>query len=685
MVQDNSLSSRDNELFELGKKQWACLDSLAKHYTNADMSSISLSSNFHDDEWDAIGNNSYNFRWKEWSTDENAFPLILILKVMSYHSIQVNNLSISTIQTGVVGFINCFIETLQAKSICIAKRDQAFNMLSHLSSDDITLNAQTNLGRKGNFGASPFSTIDRISTISVSAYPNSEFLISGISRPWNEQGIEYLSWCKTLKQNFGIDTSKKSYPPLKSEVVSAIVKSAIPFVNEFFDTIVGVFDEIAAFDKTSNYSPSNSKKLNYMVSSIIQKKYGKKLKNILPIKLYEAEHQLKGRITYGWYTELEQLAQGAAAWIILLTTGLRNLDMRNLKKGCCQPSKRNDLLNYLVTDIQKVNLIDYVLPVPHQTEKAVQLLELAKIDRTGSFLLTKISNKSIDNTTSDKRKMNAGGTFNSMIKSFTNHYDISLQTILDDDKEATAHCVRATLAGYIGTNSTAAILILKKLFGHSNALMPDAYLSHNPLVINERNKNITIAQETLAEDMANGMVSGKLSGVKGKQMLDGAEYSRNELAAELNESLTEMDMNVRLKERFKEMLLSRIQTNSVYALKTPMSVVCMRNCSDSSDTPCAKLGNHEKRKESGVSKAISDSLATLPNPSQCIGKECSDALFGEAWSRDLLNTFDYYIKYLKGAGYQSIDIKHEAELFVKNYGSIMKDIYAEERDEGYFD
>ena len=144
-------------------------------------------------------------------------------------------------------------------------------------------------------------------------------------------------------------------------------------------------------------------------------------------------------------------------------------------------------------------------------------------------------------------------------------------------------------------------------------------------------------------------------------------------------------MQINLKDRIKEMLLTRIQENQIYALKTPMSVVCMRNCSDSSDTPCAKLGNHEKRKKNGVSKEITDALSTLPNPAQCVGKECSDALFGEAWSRDLLGTFDYYIQYLKAVGHHSIDIKNEAEIFVKNYGSILKDIYSDEREVGYFD
>lgn len=684
MIKNINMVNQEDSLLELGRKQWACLDSLAEHYKDSDMSNISSVSKFQDDKWEVIGESKYNFRWSEWAEGNNAFPLILICKVVSYHAMQVNNLATSTIQIGIAGFLNTFMEILQTKSICMAERNQPFNALSHLSCNDISLLAQTNIANKGTLSHASFTGLDRISKISLNSFPNTEFLISGLSTPWDEQSLSCQYWVKQQKSIQGIDITTKSYPPLRFEVVSAIVKHAIPFISQHFDTIVGVFNEIEKFHQTS--PPPKGTKINIGVSPIIKKKYGKALDYILPIQINENPGQYFGRIKWAWFSDLEQLAQGASAWIILLTTGLRNVDMRNLEKGCCQTSKRHDLLNYLITDIQKTHLSNYVLPVPSQTKKAVELLQLAKLDRSGDFLLSKLTTFSGDNSSEDNRKISDGDTFNRMIKRFASNYDISLDTISNDDNEATTHCIRTTLAGYIGVNSTAAILILKKLFGHSNALMPDAYLNHNPIVIAERNKNITNSQKTLADDMANGMISGKLSGTKGKQMLIGAEHIKSELNNELkNESLTQMQMQVNLKERIKEMLLSRIQENQIYALKTPMSVVCMRNCSDSSDTPCAKLGNHEKRKENAVSKEITDALATLPNPAQCVGKECSDALFGEAWSRDLLGTFDYYIKYLKAVGHQSIDIKNEAEIFVKNYGTILKDIYSDEREVGYFD
>jgi hypothetical protein len=111
----------------------------------------------------------------------------------------------------------------------------------------------------------------------------------------------------------------------------------------------------------------------------------------------------------------------------------------------------------------------------------------------------------------------------------------------------------------------------------------------------------------------------------------------------------------------------------------------MRSQSDSTDSPCAKISNHQKRKELNISKDVTDALATLPNPAQCVGKECSDALLGEDWSRDLLYSFDFYIKLLKGQGHKNIDIRNQAKHYINDYGPLLKDIYADEREETYFD
>ena len=696
-------------LTEYGYQQWSVLHALEKEYENIDMSKISATSTFHDDTWEPHGGSLYNFRWNDWFPDETDLPLMLVCKLVCYHQLSFANLAISTVKNSVAGFVTTFRDLFRSKNILISKRNQPFNTLLQLTSNDILLTALNHLAKENALSHGPFEFLNRIKHIYSEAYSNAYFLTSGLILPWNTQNISVQTWVKKLRQTHGLDTSVKSYPPLDLAVVSQLVKNATPFIEEYFDLLCGVFDEIEIIQK---HSTQNKNDLTWKTRRHIKIKFGDELSNILPLQF-----DSKGGLTSDWFRRLEQLIQGAAAWIILLTTGLRNVDMRNLEKGCCQNSKRHDLLHYLITDIKKTHLKRYILPVPNQTHKAVILLEQCKRfarAKESRYLITctsSFSNNNLINET-DGYKMDACGTFNRLIRNFASHYNIKLFTLSDDNDEASCHCVRATLAGWIGTHSAAAILLLKKLFGHSNALMPDAYLANNPVIIKERNRQISEGINKMSEELSDAIVRGKVAGKAGDRLLAGAEDIRLQIAKDNSEDtddtsqsnpkpitssgsatatsihhhqITEMDMRVQLKERIKELLHTRIKDQQIYALKTPMAVVCVRNTSNSSDAPCAIAGNHKTRQSLKLSKLITDALGTPPCPANCVGKACGDALFGDTWSRDLLLSFDYYIRYLEGVGHQSIAIRDEAKNFISTYGSILKELYSDEREPGYFE
>lgn len=669
-----------SEEVEKGKKIWVCLDALATFYKNSDMSKISPTSSFDDDTWNVYGENDYNFRWILWLPESKFYPLKLVCKVVAYHEMNVLHKKASTVEPSIRYFLSTFAKFLDAKAILSAERNEPFESLSCLNHQDILLVAQTELARKGGILVGPYRGLDYIVKCPISAFVHAEFLLSGSSAPWRAQNRTVISWLNKLK---GLKTDwweGKSYPPLEFGVVESIVKEIVPIVNEHFDLIKAVFDFI-------NSSPDQNRttdRVHTLVRGAITKEYGAQLNKILPLR--KTPTFMGDVISLKWFTEFEQLIQGAVAWLILLTTGLRSKDMRNLVKGCCQPSKRFDLLWYLVTDITKTNLENYIIPVPPLVQRGIELVELAKVERNGIMLFTQKLNASKDNTCPDRRKIGGGQGFNNLIQSFAANYGIKLKTVLGGDYEATAHCVRATLAGYIGANSHAAILILKRLFGHSNNLMPDAYLANNPIVIRQRRENITKAQDEQAGQMAKAWASRKVTATRGKQLLEGVKYVEEELREELkNESLTEMDFHVRLEQRLKEILLERIRGDDIYALKTSVGVICMRCVSDSTDSPCAKQMNHQRRKELNISKDVTDALATLPNPAHCIGKDCPDALMGEPWSRDLLISFDYYIKLLKGQGHKNLDIVSMAKHYIKAYAPLLKDLYESEREAGYFE
>jgi hypothetical protein len=682
-----TVTSAEDSALEKGKQMWQCLDALAAHYENVDMSKISATSQFPDDKWDVPGDAKHNFNWNSWLPEPEYFPLIMVCKVASYHSMVVLNKKASTVQPYIQSLISVFKTLFTSKGILIANIDQPFQNLSYLTSQDISHTAQMHFAKKRTIDKAAFAGLNLMSSCPLFAFPSTEFMISGSSSclPWTGKSI--IKWVEKIKEaqlkeegessESIADLIKiKSYPPIKSSVMNSLIQAAIPFVENYFELIKNMFDELEANKELADDHNAVARSVRIK----IDKKYGKELEKIFPRKYKNEILSLK------WFTDFEHHIQGAVAWLILLTTGLRNIDMRNLVIGCCQPSKRFDLLNYLITDIKKTDLTNYIIPVPPIIAKAVELATLAKKDRTGDMLLTQQQATASDSSSDDPRKISSNQTFNRLIHNFAEHYNIKLETVSSDDNDATAHCIRATLAGYIGANSHAAIIILKRLFGHSNNLMPDAYLLNNPIIIKQRRKNITDAQEEQATIMSQNIARGKVSGTKGKQMLEGLKHIAGELQMELkNESLTEMDFHIRLKERLKEILLMRIQGEDIYALKTPVGVICMRSQSDSTDSPCAKLSNHQKRKELNISKDVTDALATLPNPAQCVGKECSDALLGEDWSRDLLYSFDFYIKLVKGQGHKNIDIRNQAKHYINDYGPLLKDIYADEREETYFD
>ena len=673
---------------------WLCLDALAAFYEHHDMSRISSVSKFNDDTWYGLGSNKYNFIWKTWLPEPEYYPLLLVCKVVAYYQINTLNKKDRTTQPYIQAFISSFKELLNSKGILVANRDQPFQNLSFLEIKDILHLAQIEFANRRTIRLFAYYGFNIIASCSLDVFPNNNFLISGCSSsiPWANCSID--DWVKNTKvallkeegetsESIKEVFNKKSYSPLKQSVMEHLINASLVFIDEHHELIKNVFDIIEEEKGKATAHPS----IAISTRSRILRDYGDKLNEILPIKYTcKRTKNHKGTLSLQWVADFEWLIQGAIAWLVLLTTGLRNIDMRNLVLGCCQPSKRFDLLNYLITDIKKTNLTNYIIPVPPIVAKATELCAIAKRDRSGDMLFTQRYTRRKNCPANDPRKIISGITFNKLLHDFAAHHEIKLETTSDDDSEATAHCVRATLAGYIGENSHAAIIILKRLFGHSNNLMPDVYLVNNPLIIRLRNKNINDAQEKLASTMAKNIVHGKVTGTKGKQLLEGRNYIEDELRGELkNESLTEMDLHVRLKERLKEILLMRIQGEDIYALKTPVGVICMRSQSDSTDSPCALVGNHQKRIKLNISKDVTDALATLPNPSNCVGKNCSDALLGEDWSRELLHSFDYHIKLLKGQGHKNIDIKHQAQRFIKDYGPLLKDLYSGEREDAYFD
>jgi len=657
----------------LGIAQWQCLDSIKVRYENSEMIEISGTSSFHDDQWFYNDPHLKEHHWvpkssgymgRDATFKDDELPLMMLCKIVCYRKMALE-LRPSNILRMCKAFYNLFIDVLRQKNILIANTNDVFKSISLLTTEDIKLVAELHIAKSfGSLSSAPFAFLGMIKAMPIEAVKEAPFYSLSTTLPWQEENVSLETWIEQLKRSQGYETLYGSYPAIPIEQVNQIIKLAMKWLDnlEMFEEIFGwVKLHIEEKGRWKNHLPVPLK-------NKIFAKYYDKLNAIFPFR-YTSE----GRLSKGWFRDLIMVSHGSAIWIILLTVGIRNVDMRNLKIGCCKPTRRNDLLYYIVLDIEKTQQRNYVLPVPEYTYRAVKLLESVRYDFDCPYLITTLQ-KGKKNDKPEKSGVYDGGTLNRRIWNFLAYYQIELNLGENSDQEATAHCVRVTLASWIGANSNMAILLLRRLFGHTNVLMPDAYLCHNPLIIEQRKRNINEAQHNLAEDIAKGMVNGKLAGTKGELLLKGKRYFEDSLSY----SLTEMDTHVSLKQRIKEMLLQRMVSGDIYALKTPMGVVCLRNCNDTSDTPCAKSVNTNKRRAKNIAKEITDALGTMPNPAQCIGKDCKDALIGEPWSQPLKDSFDYYLKYLEGVGYQGIDIKLEAQNFVTEYGPLLEQVYGEQ-------
>lgn len=664
---------------DFGVRLWEGIKELNGRYSQSVMQRYLPGSSFDDDDWQTLGSSRYDFKWSIWLPHEQQYPLKLLCKISAYVNIFIYGQSVSTVQPKIVGFINLFLPILTDKNILISNKNTSFKSLIDLTSHDISNIAQKSLAQDGKLGKASFGGLNNIVRLTDSELFESYFLTLGANTPWGDAEISVAEYVDNLKRNLDIDTKSKPYPPLTFESVSNIITHAITILDEYHDTIIDIFDIAEEFNKSHP-----NKKLNVCksASAVIIKKHGAKINSLLPLTYTKEGKYLR----QSWYMDLQSITQSACAWIVLLTAGLRNIDLRHLPHDCCVPSKRSDLIYYLITDIRKNHLKGYILPVPAKTHKAIILAQKAKIHRNGNIIFHKKNCRGADKNLgeTDPYQMTEEKTFNQFLLRFGDHFNFKIETTSTEENDASCHCGRATLAGFIGANSSAAILILKRLFGHSNMLMPDAYLHHNPLVIAERNKSILLAQEKLAENMAKSVADKKVTGTKGRQLLKGAESIKADIQRE-NESnsITQMDMQVTLTERLRELLLSRMTGDQIFAMLTPLGVVCLRSCSDTTDSPCAKQANEVERKHKDISKVLTDAMATLPNPAHCVGKSCSDALFGAPWSRSLLETFDFYIRYLKSSQ-GNFNLEAEAKTFVSTYAKILKDLYKDEREEGYF-
>lgn len=705
------------------QKQWKYLDKLIEKYSNIDISDVT-SSSFNDSVWEPpLGHETNAFHFKKYVNGASELPMQVYLKILAIHLVRYEQVSLSSIK-GFTSFLSGLYAIIRtsASPVMQARRGAPWLPLSELEPSDITYSLDQML--------EVHADILRVTLVlnwieSTQADSELGYFVKGFITPWSHEGVSVKTWVQDFKKRHDLVKEEKPYSALSEETVSAIVANAMPFIEgievspengirmsdiDFENPILSIANCIREIMTSSEVSQQN------MPAHIS--------KSQKFIELYECEKDVLERcwcskdgftinkpeaytdqtIMGDWFTRFFGHIQNAAIWIVALTTGLRNSDIRSLKFDCLHYSKRYEIW-FIKAALQKTKNTIYI-PVGVPSVRAIKLLNWLRASDDDDVL---IQNRTIDfNPWATRKrtdlKIKRGMTLNQKLQRFARHYNIRLDTIAEGDEEGTCHSIRATLAGYIGRNSSIAILILKKLFGHSNGLMPDRYIRHNIYVQKKRKQQLEAMHSEVAHGIAKSIVDKEVAGTKGEELLKGTKYLAEKIRRE-NESLTEMDVHKKLTDVLKEIILNDIKNEQTQTLLTPMGVICMRASNHSADSPCAVTINKAERDKAGVSRAMFGALAQLPNPAQCIGLDCPDALATKTHSLPLLGQFDWYTNVLRQCTAENLDInedaKHflevyypivmandmlkEAESFRKKYSPALRKLYSDIKPEGYFD
>ena len=723
-VEQHSISD-----YKKGKKQWDVLNSIINKYKDQPIS-FTQNNKFTDPEWTLDNEDSTGIHWGKHLDPEYYLPLQVYLKTLMIYLIEVEQMAYKSVSGGVTTFISTIVPVLEehGSPVLKATKNSPWLSLGSLEPNDIALVLNKIAVDKNVVGEASLRLLNYIEITQMRIEEGFRFFASGFITPWTDEGIVYSKWLTQLKERLNLSFEKRPYSPFSDETVAGIIEPAMKFLegltvvtpdnsrnttqellqftsDDLRAPVVSILNAVKEVRKTSTHTQC-VKLINQDITfKRLLKKHKSYISSLHPISSINRvnrpdDKQMHGTILKSWFSDFFQLTQSASIWILAMSTGLRNVDIRLLDCNSCLQYSNKFKIWYVKAKLKKTkNTV--LIPVREPAVKAIKMLNWLRVLNSTILIQNKVF---LFNDTYErvKKPYYGGATLNNRLKSFANHFDVTLD--FDDGVEGTCHCIRTTLAGYIGRHSVLAVLILKKLFGHSNNLMPDQYIHHNILVKKQREQQLQQMHSDTAHQIAKSITNREVSGVKGEELLKGAKNLEKKIKLE-NKSLTELEVHKKLTDVLGEIILNDIKNEQTQTLLTPMGVICMRATNHSTDSPCAANTNKAERDKAGVSRAMFSALPQLPNPAQCIGLDCQDALATKTHSMPLLEQFDWYTnvyrQYTDGTRDMDEDAHHfvdtyypiimannmlaDAISFRKKYASALHTLYGDLKSEGYFD
>lgn len=661
---------------EVARSQWKIINDLKN--INKDIVILGSSSRFGDDLW---RDGTVTIDWQIIPFKEEFQPLILLIKISFLNALREKNLSLGTLRLD----LSClrtsgFFQLLKNKKILSGVEGDYILGIDNLSGEngqwiDLINMIDCRIASSVNqsYIYRILEILERILNCTSFIYDNAPFFNLGKANhlPWMNDGAS--RWIPARYNLLGIEKNEtQSYKAINSNSVNQILNKCFEIFEYEADIIelsrllgkVGLLNV-----KNSEHTKKSAAQIDSFLSSHNQK--FKELFGLPDATLRELKSEIHYKYRKTVYTGIIDTFQTACIFIIMFTTGLRNIDIRNLKVDCCIPSGRLDMLYYIDTGLIKTGNKVH-LPVPQQTYDAISRLNKLKFedaDDDECDLLILNYNYSISNNriVSDKYSWSSS-RLNHRLRLFAEKYGINFIAESVHGSEASAHSIRATTAGWMAEHSQLSILLVYRLFGHTNQIMPRSYLYHNPFFQSERKRSIIESAKRMATLMVNGAASEKLSGARGDDLERGFQRHKQKF-----QSLTEGDLRATFMERIKQ----RILNGEMYAFMTPLAVICTRNPNDSSQTPCAIVTNAKCVKEKGIDRALLNLMQAQPDPINCIGKKCPHAVLGP-WSEAIKESFLWFVEYLEKSTGQELSndaIAEHARTFVELYANDVRKIF----------
>lgn len=677
-----SVREGQTDFAELGAAQWKLIHAFERNYIGKRVYNTDCI--YDDDNWfrfDGSTTSRKGIRWLKW-LDTPA--LATLLKAMFFDWIYDRSPELSTAVI-MLGYLKrTVLPVIENKKLLASKPGEVLLGLSHLSEDDLVLMLDANLisAPNENQFSQECSSLNTFFSYARSYAEQMPAFEIRAQLPWEKSGETIRAWAKRRAKDLKhVFNKHDGYEAMGVQTVQPLVERSLALIDDHYDHFSEIGPILADYSTKQYRSGDYVRSLEPRFVFGLLEKYGPILGHIVPIPDLSVRKTIarRKRAIFLWLSALVRLCRAACVNVIFLTTGLRNIDIRAVRVGACRPSGRVDVLFYLHTTIQKTNNF-IVLPVPSQAEKAIRLLTLMK--DTGSEHLIDWGGESRkkkgeydrfgdgEPDSLDDTYLKSGESINLLLREYADHFDISF---LDTKGEVfTAHNYRTTVAGWLGAASNLSLLMVRRLFGHSNNIMPTVYLRNNPSYIAERQAQKDRTNNETARQMALAASQGRVAGVKGEQLERGYQVYKSRMESDPRKSHSLTDAEIM--SGFANLLEQRLKSGSMCGFLTPFGVRCGRNPTDTSQPACAKRAHADRTRDipSQVLKHASDI-----DPQNCVGTSCSEAMLGP-WSTAVLETLEWYralLRHQLGAEFHEDHFIESAKQFIRQYEAPLKRVF----------